>query len=168
MGGGSSDAAALLRALFDHFKPAQSDHDLYKIAQKIGADVPVCLREKPTLMRGTGDILEDFALKDLKLPNDLHAVLIWSDGGETTERLYKELDLADITTQNFDNDFMHVAPKLCPAINDAIDYLEQSNQCFKIGLSGSGTTVFGLCKKEFVSEPHNFSWLKTCSIITNR
>lgn len=161
LGSGSSDAATLLRALFDHFKPDQNDKSLYHIAQKIGADVPVCLRQKPTLMRGMGEILEDFSPQDLGLEASTHIVLIWPGAGETTQILYENYDNLSNKNIEFDNDFMAVAPPYCPAIHDAIAYLEQSQQCFKIGLSGSGSTVFGLSKKPFDPAPHDFLWLKT-------
>ncbi len=164
LGGGSSDAAALLRALFDHFKPAKNDDDLYNIAQKIGADVPVCLRAKPTLMRGAGEILEDFNMDDLNLSPPHHCVLVWANAGASTQELYDAYDAGNYHASELDNDFMAVAPQFCPAINEALAYLKDSKQCYKIGLSGSGSTVFGLCRKPFEIKNHSFPWLKTCMI----
>lgn len=49
IGGGSADAAAVLRAL------ARMGHDLPSAPQQLGADVPVCLLSAPARMRGIGE-----------------------------------------------------------------------------------------------------------------
>ena len=56
LGGGSSDAAAVLRALRDHFglDPARAA----VIAAELGSDVPVCLQGGTAWMRGRGERLE--------------------------------------------------------------------------------------------------------------
>ena len=61
LGGGSSDAAALIRLMLQ----ANADHpDLQRIdwqalATRLGADVPVCVARRPTLMWGIGEKLRD-------------------------------------------------------------------------------------------------------------
>lgn len=56
LGGGSSDAAAVLRGLRDRFglDPARAD----AIAVELGSDVPVCLHGGTAWMRGRGEQLE--------------------------------------------------------------------------------------------------------------
>ncbi len=56
MGGGSSDAAAVLRLLQKHFH-ALDDSTLLEIAVKTGADVPFFLNPVPSAGRGIGEIL---------------------------------------------------------------------------------------------------------------
>ncbi len=59
LGGGSSDAAAVLRALRDHFglDPDRAE----AIAAELGSDVPVCLRGGTAWMRGRGERVESIA-----------------------------------------------------------------------------------------------------------
>ena len=54
IGGGSADAAAALRLLCRFWAISP---DLTRLAQSLGADVPVCLLGRPALMSGTGEVL---------------------------------------------------------------------------------------------------------------
>src|SRR5699024_8119604 len=54
LGGGSSDAAATLRALARSGAPAPTQAQ----AVSLGADVPACLRGRPVRMSGIGEVLE--------------------------------------------------------------------------------------------------------------
>jgi 4-diphosphocytidyl-2-C-methyl-D-erythritol kinase len=54
LGGGSADAAAVLRALAGDLPPA----DLHALARGLGADVPFCLVGGAAVARGIGDVLE--------------------------------------------------------------------------------------------------------------
>ena len=58
LGGGSADAAALLRAV-RQVNPERTDRiDWHGLATRLGADVPVCLAGVPALIRGIGDRIE--------------------------------------------------------------------------------------------------------------
>ena len=58
LGGGSADAAALLRAV-RHANPERAGRiDWHGLAARLGADVPVCLAGAPALIRGVGDMIE--------------------------------------------------------------------------------------------------------------
>jgi len=61
MGGGSSDAAAVLRALAGRFPDALSPRQLHVLAASLGADVPYFLDPRPALVRGIGDEIEPIA-----------------------------------------------------------------------------------------------------------
>jgi len=58
LGGGSGDAAALLRWLQTHADQPIADHLLFDLALELGADVPACLISKPLRMSGIGDVIE--------------------------------------------------------------------------------------------------------------
>ena len=58
MGGGSSDAAAVLLLLQKKFG-ALDGNAVYRIAGKIGADVPFFLNPVPSVGRGVGELLEE-------------------------------------------------------------------------------------------------------------
>ncbi len=60
MGGGSSDAAAVLRLLNDYFIKSNeglSEHELLHLGAKIGADIPYCLGSGYALCEGIGEIV---------------------------------------------------------------------------------------------------------------
>lgn len=59
LGGGSSDAAAALRALGRLWNCELGDEDLAAIALRLGADVPACLWARPLRMQGIGERLGD-------------------------------------------------------------------------------------------------------------
>ena len=54
LGGGSADAAAIIRGIN---KNKLKKKELYKFAKKIGSDVPVCLYNKHSFFKGYGEIL---------------------------------------------------------------------------------------------------------------
>ena len=72
IGGGSSDAAAVLRGLVRTWGLDIGDAELARIGLSLGADVPMCLAAKPLVARGVGDELSpvpDFPALALVLVN---------------------------------------------------------------------------------------------------
>ena len=69
MGGGSSDAAAVLKLLNDNYNKPLSAKELSEAALELGADVPFFLDPKPSLMTGIGEIAEplEFAVPELNI-----------------------------------------------------------------------------------------------------
>ena len=57
MGGGSADAAAVLRGLSKAYEHPLSKEDLLKVAARIGADVPFCVEGGASRCQGIGEIL---------------------------------------------------------------------------------------------------------------
>jgi 4-diphosphocytidyl-2-C-methyl-D-erythritol kinase len=90
LGGGSSDAAAALRAgalaVGEAGGPVLDAGFLRAIARTLGADVPFFLGGRPAIARGIGDILEP-----LRLPN-LDVVLVFLDKHLSTPRVYGAFD----------------------------------------------------------------------------
>ncbi|NLO26684.1 MAG: hypothetical protein GX113_00670 [Actinobacteria bacterium] len=90
MGGGSSDAAAVLmvgvEALVEAGGPELDDARLVTIARSLGADVSFFLDPRPAIGRGIGELLEP-----LDLP-ELHLVLVFFDRMLSTARVYREFD----------------------------------------------------------------------------
>jgi len=58
LGGGSSDAAAVLRALNMLYGQPLGKSELHRVARRLGADVPFFLLCKPCIATGIGDVLE--------------------------------------------------------------------------------------------------------------
>ncbi len=83
LGGGSADAAAVLRSLGGEVGPDA----LRRIATSLGADVAVCLQTHPTRMTGVGDVLEA-----LSPTQPLHLVIATPTFGCSTPAVYKAWD----------------------------------------------------------------------------
>ena len=89
MAGGSSDAAAVLRALNRHYG-AFSSEELRALGLKLGSDVPYCLFGGVALAEGRGERLTRLAA----LPETLHFVLVKPEFSVSTPRLFGALDKA--------------------------------------------------------------------------
>jgi 4-diphosphocytidyl-2-C-methyl-D-erythritol kinase len=159
LGGGSADAAAVLRAVRSA-NPGLADrvawHD---VAARLGADVPVCLVGRPTSMWGIGDRLEPLA-QDLP---ELAAVLVNPRVPLSTAQVFAALDAppappshrpAPLTIQDAEalldlmrsrgNDLERPATALLPVIADIKAALAARPGCRQAALSGSGPTCFGI------------------------
>ena len=88
IGGGSADAAGALRLLARLNGIAESDPVLPRVAEKIGADVPVCLASRARIMSGLGEVLGP----PLALP-PLFAVLVNPGVQVPTAGVFKALGL---------------------------------------------------------------------------
>lgn len=64
MGGGSADAAAVLKALNTAFGEPLSESELLGIAAQVGADVPFCLIGGTKLCRGIGEQMSDIPVTE--------------------------------------------------------------------------------------------------------
>lgn len=157
IGGGSADAAAALRLLCRFWDVTPAANDLSRIAQLLGADVPVCIASRPALMSGIGEILQPappMPAAGLVLVNPGVAISTPSvfrarsaafsaaadfrpQGWRTTEALVESL----MATRN---DLEPPARALAPAIGDCLGTLTSSPGCLLARMSGSGATCFGL------------------------
>jgi 4-diphosphocytidyl-2-C-methyl-D-erythritol kinase len=149
IGGGSADAAAVLRGL------ARMGAALPEHPEKLGADVPVCLASTPMRMRGVGEVLDPLP----PLP-DLHLVLVNPGVGISTPPIFKALARKDNAPlpplpDRFDldglvdylhacrNDLQAPAISLCPAVAEVLAALEAEGALLA-RMSGSGATCFGI------------------------
>ncbi|HVX32833.1 MAG TPA: hypothetical protein VHA80_06785 [Solirubrobacterales bacterium] len=159
LGGGSADAAAVLRLA----APA-GIADLPAIAAELGADVPSQLRPALALVRGAGEKVEP-----LPAPREHAAVLLPSGGGLSTAAVFAEADrlglgreaaeLDEIAarlrtaagagaspltyTDLLVNDLEPAATNLRPDIGDALRAL-RGTAAPAVFLSGSGPTAVAL------------------------
>ena len=156
LGGGSADAAAVLQGLNHLNKKKVKKKDLFKLAMKIGSDVPACLYNKNVFFSGYGQILS----KAPKIPPV--SVLLINPYKELSTKIvfdiYKKKKLikkSNFVYKNFfswileqNNDLQKYAEKFIPEIKKMIKFLSSSKNCFFSRMTGSGPTVFGLFKKE--------------------
>jgi 4-diphosphocytidyl-2-C-methyl-D-erythritol kinase len=86
MGGGSADAAAVLRILNRHFGGRMSPAQLSAVALKVGADVPFCLVGGTKICRGIGEIMTE-----INLP-EMHYVVVMPGFSTDTKAAYARWD----------------------------------------------------------------------------
>ncbi len=89
LAGGSTDGAAVLKAMNKIFDVNASDEELMELGLKLGADVPYCIKGGTALCRGIGE--EVTKLKDFK---DKILVLVKPPFGVSTKSVYQEFDLS--------------------------------------------------------------------------
>jgi 4-diphosphocytidyl-2-C-methyl-D-erythritol kinase len=154
LGGGSADAAAALR-LGNELLPEPLPLDqLERIAARLGADVPFCLRDGPQL--GTGDGTELIALD---LPQDYWIVLVDPNGAAKTSTadIYADFDgrggdsgfdgrrdalLAALQRVRRSRDLAALPPNDL-ASSPVADELRAAG-AFRADVTGAGPTVYGL------------------------
>lgn len=157
LGGGSSDGAAAIRLLIQLWDLKIDGPALAELALRLGADVPVCLRAAPTIMRGIGDKLKDAP----ELP-DCYVLLVNPGVELPTKAVFEKLNgrfgqiSQPLTCQILDtkkmlcllnarrNDLQSPAIELVPEIEAVLDTLSARKGCLLARMSGSGPTCFGL------------------------
>lgn len=158
IGGGSSDAAAALRALNRLWGLDWPLDRLLPIARTLGADVPVCLAGAPAYMTGIGDTFERVTLPSFA------AVLVNPLTPLSTPDVYRQFDAMDLggafaeepapcwadETQALSaiaaagNDLVAAAAALAPQIAEVEKVLRAAPGVRYVALSGSGATMFAL------------------------
>lgn len=154
IGGGSSDAAATLRALAKLWRIPASEADLASLALPLGADLPMCLAARPLIARGIGEQLE--AVDGLGV---LHLVLVNPAIAISTPDVFRALacrenpSMAPLSPALLGwlakarNDLEGAATKIAPAIGETLVALRQAGAAFA-RMSGSGATCFGIFETE--------------------
>ena len=167
MAGGSTNAAAVLRALNKLFGGALPSVELYKAAEELGSDVPFCLMGKTALCEGRGEILtpiENSAkLLLLIVPSSESVSTPWAysrldqvfgdfSGRDMSERyslLANALKNGDThgVAKNMYNIFEDVILPERPIAKKAKELMLE---CGALGamMSGSGPTTFGIFDTE--------------------
>lgn len=171
LGGGSSDAAFMLKMLNEISACSLSDNKLEKIAAAIGADCPFFIRNTPMLATGTGTILKpvDLSLKDFTLcivkpPIDISTREAYA--GITPKKpvfSLKELNAYPVSEwkKMLANDFEPGIFKKHPVIGELKEKLYAMGAEYA-AMSGSGSAVFGLFRKTISPKfPDCFVWTGT-------
>jgi len=94
LGGGSADAAAVLRALNRHYGDPLSIYALAELGAKVGSDVPFCVICGTAMVEGRGEIVR-------KLPDmpDCVFVICKPEFSVSTPELYKKIDTVAIVNR---------------------------------------------------------------------
>ena len=166
LGGGSADAAALLRALNEMWRLRLSVHELAAIGAGVGSDVPALVYGGTVVMEGRGEIITPLTENETSA-RPLYMVLanpgVFSSTREVFSRYRPHLQEDPSILYNMRsalgsgdyrrvaaavmNDLSSPAVELHPEIAEALDSLEKAG-AQGVSMSGSGSTVFGLVSDE--------------------
>lgn len=158
MGGGSTDAAATIKAVNSIFSLEKNLSDFNELAKSIGADVPYFLNEGDAVGKGIGEKLEYF---NFELPFNI--LIVFPNLHISTPNAYKALQRSDqyITETDFKqliekfiddkivikkfvyNDFEVPAFDMHKDLRDIKEDLYEFGADFAL-MTGSGSAFFGL------------------------
>ena len=157
LGGGSADAAAVLRGLVRVWNLDLSFDALRESAASLGADVPVCIASAPAWMEGKGDRITPLS----PLP-PLHLLLANPGIPVPTKEVFGNLNarrglglvcpaaaFADAATllqflNATTNDLEEPARAIAPGIGEVLGAMAELPGALLVRMSGSGATCFGI------------------------
>lgn len=162
LGGGSSDAAAVLRALNKMFPGRYSQRELYALALRVGADVPFCFAGGTRLCQNVGEIISPLP------PLDAFVVIAKPYEGVSTGQAFAKFDSEETHPHPDDQSFLfyaaagdyHNAVRFAENSFERLISLEKSdrikevlyaNGAYYAAMSGSGSAFFGLFDDEEAS-----------------
>ncbi|MEE2908051.1 MAG: 4-(cytidine 5'-diphospho)-2-C-methyl-D-erythritol kinase [Planctomycetota bacterium] len=162
LGGGSSDAAAMLRGADALFELGLSNQVLEKLAASLGSDVPFLVQGGSGIVEGTGERIEHMEA----MPH-LEAVLVLSGLACDTGQVYGGLDAAgptavdagavralasdEIDGDRLFNDLATPALIVAPDLKQHRETIAALVQA-PVHVSGSGSTLFVICRNSLESE----------------
>ena len=154
LGGGSANAAAtliLLRNLFNKETKynKMSFSKIVEIGSQLGSDVPACLISKDLKLKGYGK-----EIKRIIIPKNYYFLIINPNIELITRDVFKKFsDFLNLENKSKNiffenikiyNSLLPSAMKLVPQISDILEKLEQIPNIVAYGMSGSGSTCFGI------------------------
>jgi 4-diphosphocytidyl-2-C-methyl-D-erythritol kinase len=157
LGGGSADAAAVLRAANRIAGDPLGASELRRLGARIGADVPSQVEPRHALVTGAGEHVEPIGLEPLPV------VLVPAEAGLSTAAVYAEADRIPTTRERLDpaalrelaarpaaeiaarleNDLERAAISLRPELEETLAAVRGSG-ALAARVTGSGPTVFGI------------------------
>ena len=176
MGGGSSNAAAVLCALNNMFELNISNQRLHDLAFELGCDIPFFINGGIQISEGKGEKLTKLNI-DL---SNYFILLIHPKFNVSTKWAYSffknnlpntfDCDKfrsfqASPDWELFENDFENIIKSTYPEVVEIRKILESQSSLF-VSLSGSGSTMFGVFK-DFLKADIAYQQLKTyhCHIV---
>ncbi|MFZ3578499.1 4-(cytidine 5'-diphospho)-2-C-methyl-D-erythritol kinase [Virgibacillus sp. DJP39] len=162
LGGGSSDAAAVLRGLNKLWKLNLSLEELAEIGAGIGSDVPFCVYGSTALAKGRGEIIEEIPPPPVKW-----AILAKPNIGVSTRVVFNQLEIENLPHPNTTKILDAIAEqdfyKLCNHVGNVLETVttslfpnvqrikEKMTQAGANGvlMSGSGPTIVGLVEHQY-------------------
>ena len=155
LGGGSADAAAIIRAVIKLYK-IKNNKLIINNLSKIGSDVPACFLSKNVKVSGTGEILQPIKLLNKKL----WALLIKPKSNYSTKNIFESFNNSYAKTTKFEltlnnlindmnkynNSLEKTVCRIEKNVKNVLRYLYNFNSLTLPRITGSGSTVFVLFK----------------------
>jgi len=157
LGGGSSDAACILKSITKRFEFPVSDNELKSLALKTGSDCPFFLNPVPSIATGRGEIL-----KEIKpLLEGYHLILVNPGIRISTREAYHncypskpEVGLEELFSQKISewkklivNDFEDFVFKVYPEVDELKRALYKRGAIY-CSMTGSGSSVYGIYEQQ--------------------
>jgi 4-diphosphocytidyl-2-C-methyl-D-erythritol kinase len=156
LGGGSADAAAVLRTLPGLWGSACSEDALRALALRLGSDVPFFLGDRSAVGSGRGDVLEYFILDVpfailLCIP-PVHVATAWAYSRvaprpgvreDIRSLLHRGMSDPALLRASLVNDFEPPVFREYPVIRSVKESMERDGALFA-SMSGTGSSVYGL------------------------
>ena len=156
LGGGSANAATIINFLYKSKKIKLKKKLIYKLANKIGSDVPILLKKTTTLITGNRDKIVRYK-KNFKLI----ILIVYPNVNCSTERVYsknknfsrpKPVASYSIRSKSKLIDFLKSEPndleestvKIYPIVRKIINIISNQRGCYFSRLTGSGSACFGV------------------------
>ena len=156
LGGGSSNASALLNYFNRKMKLNLKKGKMIKLAKSIGSDVPICIAKKNTYLIGKKDKLFTINKKF-----NLNILIIYPNIICSTKKIYgknrikgpvKDKSYFDIKNSkklihyliNQENDLEKIVIKTYPKIGKIINYIKSQKGCLFSRITGSGSACIGI------------------------
>jgi 4-diphosphocytidyl-2-C-methyl-D-erythritol kinase len=177
LGGGSSDAAAVLVALNTLWMCGIQHHELVSLASQLGSDVPFFIQGGTAVGTSRGEVLEYFTLSIpywiLTVTPPVHISTAWAyshvqletnAGAKPLRTLVEEtLTNPGETNRHIRNDFQELVFNKYPEVRNLKTKLESSGAIF-VQLSGSGSSLFGFFRDETAARTLMSELASTCSV----
>ena len=162
MGGGSSDAGAVLRRLNGHFK-ALPENELARLALTLGADVPFFLYPHVSVATGVGEVFRpvegmvspppllvvnpNFPVSAKWAYTHLDPARIGNGGREKLEKLVWGLREGDaaMVAGNLHNDLAFALYEKFPLLRMLRDTMKEAG-ALNAEITGSGPTLYAVCE----------------------
>lgn len=157
LGGGSSDAAHMLKMLNDTFQLSLNDVQLEKYAAELGSDCPFFIKNKPVFASGRGDVFKPIELN----LSGKYLVLVKPNVFVSTQQAYANctpvkpqkslLEIVEMPISSWReymvNDFEMSVFAQFPEVGEIKQKLYACGAIYA-SMSGSGSSVFGLFDTE--------------------
>ncbi|MFH1849654.1 MAG: 4-(cytidine 5'-diphospho)-2-C-methyl-D-erythritol kinase [archaeon] len=152
LGGGSADAAAAILGINRLFSLNATQQKLMEIGSSVGMDVPFCIRRKASLATGRGDKLAGIELPEMTMvianpgihvsTAEAYAAVAFSQARGFPDHP----DIEDVAA-SLHNDFEAMVEKAYPEIAKIKNAMLKAG-ALGAGMSGSGPTVFAICRTD--------------------
>ena len=151
MGGGSMNAASLLKYLIKIEKLNLSQQEVFKISSKIGSDVIIGMQKKTSILYGNGKV------GYLSNKVNLYTLLVKPNFGCSTKSIYKNVkffskpvfkfnkkkDVNYKFLSNLKNDLEEPAFRKYPVLKKIKIFMEKLEKILFVNMTGSGSTIVG-------------------------